>query len=290
MLLLNDLTLIDGLNETIGDPDEPGVDLADIYGWPDSFLVTLVADRWEELKTHFGDSLIQRLSASHLNRPSTTGGHFEPSRRWRRPPVATPPSRTWSTTICHQRLRVEPSHSASRFLSFRRRSVVLELTGRPELVVRAAEESRDNHDRFERVTKWALTELLDLEQWQVETKDVRDALAVRAVGRPRPRRRNARARADEAPTTPSQRARSGTPTTHGKTTVRVPPLGLGSPLPAGRPHPKMADWSRFMVHGRRESVRLTRLMVGNIRHLFGAPSEHFPRSLSESSVQYDWKC
>jgi len=203
MLLLNDLTLIDGLKETIGDPEEPGVDLANIYGWPDSLLVTLVADRWEELKAHFGDSLIRRLSASRL-KPS------EQDRRALRAVKALATSADRNTAIADlvdEHLATETeSGSESLGLSI---PVIQEKKRRLganraslELVVRSADESRGNHDRFERVTKWALTELLDREPWQVSTYDVREVLAAGAVGCPRFPRRNARARSDEPPHDP----------------------------------------------------------------------------------------
>ena len=188
MLLLNDLTLIDGLKETIGDPDEPGVDLADIYGWPEPLLVALVADRWEELKAHFGGSLIRRLSASR-HKPS------EQDRQARRAvkALATAAGRNPAIAdLVDEHLATETeSGSESLGLSI---PVIQEKTRRLgadraslELIVRAADESRGNHDRFERVTKWALTELLDLEPSQIDSYDIREVLAVGAVGRRGPR-------------------------------------------------------------------------------------------------------
>lgn len=163
----------------------------------------MVADRWEELKAHFGDSLTRRLSASRL-KPS------EQDRRALRAVKALATSAGRNTAIADlvdEHLATETeSGSGSLGLSI---PVIQEKKRRLgadraslELVVRCADESRDNHDRFDRVTKWALTELLDREQWQVSTSDVREVLAAGAVGRPRSPRRNARARSDEPPHDP----------------------------------------------------------------------------------------
>lgn len=200
MLLLNDLTLIDGLKETIGDPEEPGVDLADIYGWPDSLLVTLVVDRWEELKAHFGDSLIQRLSASRL-KPS------EQDRRALRAVEALATGAGSNTAIAD----LVDDHSATEtgigsgslalsipVIQEKKRRLGADRASL-ELVIRSADESRGNHDRFDRVRKWALTELLDREPWHVSDADVREVLAAGAVGRPVSPRRNALTRSDEPP-------------------------------------------------------------------------------------------
>jgi hypothetical protein len=62
MLLLQDLTLIDGLRETIGDPDEPGVELTTWNGEPDPILVDLVAANWIMLREHFGSRVYNRLT------------------------------------------------------------------------------------------------------------------------------------------------------------------------------------------------------------------------------------
>lgn len=186
MLLLNDLTLIDGLKETIGDPEEPGVDLADIYGSPDSLLVTLVADRWEELKAHFGDSLIRRLSASRL-KPSEQDRHGLRAVR----ALATSAGRNPAIADLVDEYLAAQTESGGDSLSLsipvvqaKKRRLRADRSSL-ELVVRSADESRDNHDLFDGITKWALTELLDAEQWQVRTSDVREVLAAGVVERAR---------------------------------------------------------------------------------------------------------
>lgn len=63
MLMLGDLTLIDGIQETIGAPDAPGVSLDVLYGNDvDQILVDLVAESWELLCAHFGEEVFERLS------------------------------------------------------------------------------------------------------------------------------------------------------------------------------------------------------------------------------------
>lgn len=194
MLLLNDLTLIDGLQESIGDPQEPGVDLADIEGLPDPLLVTLVADRWDELKAHFGDSLIRRLSASRL-KPS------EQDRRALRAVQALATSVVRNTAIAdmvdEQLASDTKTGSGSLALSI---PVLQEKKRRLganretfELIVRSADESGGNHNGFDQITKWAFTELLDRKSWQVSDSDIREVLAAGGVGRPISVTGNARA-------------------------------------------------------------------------------------------------
>ncbi|MFG1880175.1 hypothetical protein ACGFIV_35635 [Sphaerisporangium sp. NPDC049003] len=62
MLLLQDLTLIDGLHETFGEPNEPGVKLTGLDFEPDPVLTDLIAANWPELEQHFGDRLYARLT------------------------------------------------------------------------------------------------------------------------------------------------------------------------------------------------------------------------------------
>ncbi|MHA7218615.1 NACHT domain-containing protein [Arthrobacter sp. MDT1-48-3] len=200
MLLLNDLTLIDGLRETIGDPEEPGVDLADIYGSPDSLLVTLVADRWEELKVHFGDSLLQRLSGSRLKPSEQDRGALRAVKA-----LATSAGRNPAIGDLVDEHLAAQTESGSESLNLsipviqeKKRRLRADRSSL-ELVVRSADENCDNHDLFDRVTKWALTELLDAEQWQVTTADVREVLAAGVVGQPWPTRRNVRARSTVPP-------------------------------------------------------------------------------------------
>ncbi|MCD7444767.1 NACHT domain-containing protein [Streptomyces lincolnensis] len=62
MLMLGDLTLMDGISETIGRPDAPSVTLDVLYGDVDRILVDLVAENWEQLRSHFGEQVFERLN------------------------------------------------------------------------------------------------------------------------------------------------------------------------------------------------------------------------------------
>jgi len=67
MLMLGDLTLIDGIEETIGHSGQvPGVELDVLYdGDVDQILVDLVAEHWERLCAHFGrDDIFERLNGT----------------------------------------------------------------------------------------------------------------------------------------------------------------------------------------------------------------------------------
>lgn len=66
MLMLGDLTLSDGIQETLGYSGEvPGVKLDVLYdGDVDQILVDLVAENWERLRVHFGDDLFERLNST----------------------------------------------------------------------------------------------------------------------------------------------------------------------------------------------------------------------------------
>lgn len=64
MLLLDDLTLHDGLLETIGEPTRPGVQLPHLFGGIDRELVDLLNTHWEDVYAHFGNDVFQLLSAS----------------------------------------------------------------------------------------------------------------------------------------------------------------------------------------------------------------------------------
>jgi hypothetical protein len=74
MLMLGDLTLIDGIRETIGDPRGPGVKLEVLYdGDVDQILVDLVADNWDRLCAHFGEAVFERLNGKSDSRRRTAG-------------------------------------------------------------------------------------------------------------------------------------------------------------------------------------------------------------------------
>jgi hypothetical protein len=67
MLMLGDLTLSDGTQETIGHSGQvPGVQLNVLYSDDvDRILVDLVAQNWEQLRVHFGEAeLIKRLNGT----------------------------------------------------------------------------------------------------------------------------------------------------------------------------------------------------------------------------------
>ncbi len=66
MLMLGDLTLSDGIQETIGHEGQvPGVELDVLYdGDVDQILVDLVAENWERLRAHFADELFERLNST----------------------------------------------------------------------------------------------------------------------------------------------------------------------------------------------------------------------------------
>jgi hypothetical protein len=64
MLMLEDLTLIDGIEETIGHSGVPSVKLDILYDSDvDQILVDLVAENWERLCAHFGETIFERLNS-----------------------------------------------------------------------------------------------------------------------------------------------------------------------------------------------------------------------------------
>ena len=74
MLMLGDLTLIDGIEETIGHPGAPGVKLEVLYdGDVDQILVDLVAENWDRLRAHFGEAVFDRLNGKSDSRRRTAG-------------------------------------------------------------------------------------------------------------------------------------------------------------------------------------------------------------------------
>lgn len=62
MCVIGDWSMIDERVETIGEPAPVAVDLADALSGTDLTLVQQLASRWEELRAHFGDALMTRLS------------------------------------------------------------------------------------------------------------------------------------------------------------------------------------------------------------------------------------
>jgi hypothetical protein len=185
MLMLGDLSLIEGLRETIGEPDEPGVDLCDIYGTPDALLVRLVADRWEELRARFGKGLLPRLAASRLRSQ-------EESSRVPRAVKALASAAERNGAIADLVEEYVAQEEAGRLTgvpagaSLRLTIPVIEghklRTGGDatslDLVLQAADAARQhNVDRHDRVTRWALAQLLDVQSWSVSVEGIRQALA-----------------------------------------------------------------------------------------------------------------
>jgi hypothetical protein len=66
MLMLEDLTLSEGIRETLGyEGQTPGVQLDVLFdGDVDQILVDLVAENWERLRVHFGDEVFERLNST----------------------------------------------------------------------------------------------------------------------------------------------------------------------------------------------------------------------------------
>jgi hypothetical protein len=66
MLMLGDLTLSDGIRETLGYAGQvPGVQLDLVYGTDvDQILVDLIAENWQQLSVHFGDEIFERLNGT----------------------------------------------------------------------------------------------------------------------------------------------------------------------------------------------------------------------------------
>jgi hypothetical protein len=73
MLLLGDLTLHDGLLETIGEPTPPGTSLRHLLGGVDRELVDLVNEHWDEIRGHFGSQIFTLLSSART-KDSEDGG------------------------------------------------------------------------------------------------------------------------------------------------------------------------------------------------------------------------
>jgi hypothetical protein len=184
MLMLNDLTLVDGLVETIGDPDEPGVDLSDIYEGPDALLVALVADRWVELQEHFGSSLMNRLSGSRL-KPA------EEERRLSRAVEALATAANRSSAIAELVESHLATDAGTEAQGLKLSIPVIQMMKRQhgsdpttiKLVLESAERNQNHYDRSDAVTKWALTEFLEHDGWNVTTDDLRDVLAPRTTAK-----------------------------------------------------------------------------------------------------------
>ena len=60
--VLQDWAIIDGIVETIGDPIPVGVPLISLLDGPDIVLLQQLAVHWQQLRAHFGEGLLSRLS------------------------------------------------------------------------------------------------------------------------------------------------------------------------------------------------------------------------------------
>jgi hypothetical protein len=91
MLMLGDLTLSDGILETIGHHGQiPGVKLDVLFGDDvDAILLDLVAENWERLREHFGETLFERLNGTSDRQNRTA----EEQRRYVMAALATTASR-----------------------------------------------------------------------------------------------------------------------------------------------------------------------------------------------------
>ncbi len=62
MCVLEDWSVLDERVETIGKPVGVGVDLSDPLSGPDLVLLSQLAEKWTELRAHFGSDLVRRIS------------------------------------------------------------------------------------------------------------------------------------------------------------------------------------------------------------------------------------
>lgn len=76
MLMLGDITLIDGITEWIGESRPVAVKLTKLpEGAIDQILVDLIAEHWDRLREHFGDDLYQRLDRTTSDRAKSVDDH-----------------------------------------------------------------------------------------------------------------------------------------------------------------------------------------------------------------------
>jgi hypothetical protein len=182
MLLLGDLSLTEGRSES-------EVDLSDIYGVPDAVLVRLVASRWEELRAFFGDDLLPRLATSRLKTRdegsrvlralkamATMAGHNEAVAELVDEYVAQEETAQLGSGRPGEMLRLTIPVIESHKLRTGGDATSL------DRVLQAADAARHETDRHHRLTRWALSELLDVESWWVGIEDIRQMLAAAPAG------------------------------------------------------------------------------------------------------------
>lgn len=183
MLLLGDLDLIGGLRETIGEATEPGIRLTDIHGNPDELLVDLVAQNWAQLSEHFGENLLPRLSHSHGNPKEAPKRILDTVQALahaadKNPDVAQ---------VVHQYVAGADDDEASRASGQIRGDLrwappVIDWRKREgggdrntlEQVLRAGDDASTHiGPDVDRVTRWALTQLLDIDSWTIDIDEFR---------------------------------------------------------------------------------------------------------------------
>ncbi|MFJ3780104.1 NACHT domain-containing protein [Streptomyces sp. NPDC090075] len=187
MLMLGDLTLIDGIRETIGDPDLPGVALNVFYGTDvDQILVDLVAENWEQLCAHFGDTVFERLSGRK------SSAHQESASEQRRQVISALATAAARHPAIAETVRHESDNDAAlrhdeRFLSWAK-----EENAGDEAVLRAVVTRLDRPEPYH-LPGPLLDSLLDRDSWNVsdetfktilteETTDNRPGLTGRGYG------------------------------------------------------------------------------------------------------------
>ncbi len=73
LCVLRDWSVLDGRVETIGEPTGVGVELSDPLRGPDLVLLSQVAEKWTELRAHFGGDLVRRLSGVRAEASDKSG-------------------------------------------------------------------------------------------------------------------------------------------------------------------------------------------------------------------------
>jgi hypothetical protein len=173
MLMLGDLTLIDGIEETIGHPGMPGVKLDVLYdGDVDEILVELVAENWKRLFTHFGETIFERLNGKSDSQRRTVGEQ----RRYVMSALSTAASRHPAIA---DMLRHESDTDSSLRRDWRFLLWAKEENGGSEEALRALVTSLGGA-----VHLWqrkVLESLLDRESWNVSDKVFKAILAAETI-------------------------------------------------------------------------------------------------------------
>ncbi|MET7715339.1 NACHT domain-containing protein [Streptomyces sp. NPDC005407] len=173
MLMLGDLTLIDGIKETIGHSGAPGVTLDVLYGDDvDRILVDLIAENWEQLCTHFGDKVFEWLNGKSDARQRTASEQ----RRHVISALATVASRypAIAETLRHDADRDATLRRDERFLLWAK-----EENRGDEGILRAVvtKLGRREHRGQDQV----LDSLLDRDSWNVSDEVFKDVLTEEAI-------------------------------------------------------------------------------------------------------------